>query len=65
MTGPEQQDPPRLTREGAISVAVGTVVAVLAGIVAISVGAWQPAAVGLLLLLGVLVVGSVADRIRA
>jgi Mg/Co/Ni transporter MgtE len=62
MTQPESK--PTLTREGAVAVAVGTVLAVLGGIVAIAVGAWQPAAIGVLLLLGVLVLGAVADRFQ-
>jgi hypothetical protein len=53
----------KLTREGAVALAVGTVLLVVAGIVAIVVGAWQPAAIGVLLFLGVIVVGSVADRL--
>jgi CHASE2 domain-containing sensor protein len=53
-----------LTREGAIALTAATVLLVTAGIVAIVVGAWQPAAIGALLFLGVIVVGSVADRLH-
>lgn len=56
---------PGLTREGAIALTAATVLLVAAGIVAIVVGAWQPAAIGVLLFLGVIVVGSVADRLRS
>jgi membrane-bound ClpP family serine protease len=49
----------KLTREGAIAVAVAAVVLVIFGCVAIIADTWRPAAIGALIGFGVLLVGQV------
>lgn len=55
---------PEFTRDGAIAFAAGVILLAVGAVVAIVAGAWQPAAIGLVLSMASIALGEVSEKLR-